>query len=125
MNLFKKFNVDKDMTSKRVEEIGQSFIKAGRYCMTIGLYSLGLFLLILLIAAVVNGATGILYALAFDFDGYEIGIPFMGLSYMGMMFGILGVPMYFIGLNIFALGRIAHNTEKEQSDISDDTLPEL
>lgn len=125
MNFFKKFVVGKNMTSTDVERIGQNLTKSGKYLMVIGLYSSGLFLLILLIAALINGPTGISYALAFNFDGYEIGIPFMGLSYMGMTCGILGIPMYFGGLNIFVLGRIAHNTEKEQLDVPADNLPEL
>ena len=100
------------MTSEKVESKGQSLIKAGRLCMLIGLCALAMFFLILIIAAMINGGTGIIYALAFDFDGYEFGIPFMVLSYLGMLVGICGLPIYISGLNLFTLARIAVNTEK-------------
>ena len=61
----------------------------------------------------INGGTGIVYALAFDFDGYEFGIPFMALSYLGMLIGICGLPLYVSGLNLFTLARIAVNTENQ------------
>ena len=105
-------NIFENMTSEKVESKGQALIKAGRLCMVIGLCALGLFLFILLIAALINGGTGIVYALAFDFDGYEFGIPFMALSYLGMLMGISGLPIYISGLNLFTLARIAVNTEK-------------
>ena len=100
------------MTSEKVESKGQALIKVGRLCMVIGLCAFGLFLFILLIAALINGGTGIVYALAFDFYGYEFGIPFMALSYLGMLMGISGLPIYISGLNLFTLARIAVNTEK-------------
>ena len=100
------------MTSEKVESKGQALIKAGRLCMVIGLCAFGLFLFILIIAAVINGSTGVLYALAFYFDGYEFGVPFMVLSCLGMLIGICGLPMYISGLNLFTLARIAVNTEK-------------
>lgn len=105
-------NIFENMTSEKVESKGQTLIKAGRLCMLIGLCALGLFFLILIIAAMINGGTGIVYALAFDFDGYEFGIPFMILSYLGMLIGICGLPLYVSGLNLFTLARIAVNTEK-------------
>ena len=101
-----------NMTSEKVESKGQALIKVGKLCMITGLFATALFFLILLVAAVINGGTGILYALAFDFDGYEFGIPFMVLSYIGMVLGILGLPIYISGLNLFTLARIAVNTEK-------------
>ena len=107
-----KMNIFENMTSEKVESKGQSLIKAGRLCMLIGLCALAMFFLILIIAAMINGGTGIIYALAFDFDGYEFGIPFMVLSYLGMLVGICGLPIYISGLNLFTLARIAVNTEK-------------
>jgi hypothetical protein len=107
-------NIFENMTSEKVESKGQALIKAGRLLMVIGLFAVGLFLLILLIAAAINGRTGIAYALAFDFDGYEIGIPFMALSYLGMAMGLCGLPIYISGLNLFTLARIAVNTENKK-----------
>ena len=106
-------NIFKNMTSEKVESKGQSLIKAGRLCIVIGLCALGLFLFILIIAALINGSTGIACALAFDFDGYEFGIPFMALSYFGMVIGLCGLPLYISGLNLFTLARIAVNTENK------------
>ncbi len=36
--------------------------------------------------------------------------------YITMIYGIICIPMYFNGIIIFALGRIAHNTEKPKSE---------
>ena len=105
-------NIFENMTSEKVESKGQALIKVGRLFMVIGLCAFGLFLFILLIAAAINGGTGIVYALAFNFRGYEFGIPFMALSYLGMLMGISGLPIYISGLNLFTLARIAVNTEK-------------
>lgn len=102
------------MTSEKVESKGQALIKAGRLFMVIGIFAIGLFFLILLIAAAINGGTGIVYALAFDFYGYEFGIPFMALSYLGMLMGLCGLPIYISGLNLFILARIAVNTENKK-----------
>ena len=100
------------MTAKKVEEKGQSLIAAGKICMLIGLCALGLFLLIVLISFSINGTDGFSHVLEFDFEDYEFGIPFLILSYLGTLAGICGIPMYFSGLKLFALGRIAVNTEK-------------
>lgn len=81
--------------------------------MVIGVFAIGLFFLILFIALAINGITGILYALAFDFEGYEFGIPFMALSYLGMAIGLGGLSIYISGLNLFTLARIAVNTENK------------
>lgn len=106
-------NIYKNMTSKEVEAKGQSLIKVGRLCMVIGLCALLLFLLILVVAGLINGSKGVTYALAFNFRGYEFGIPFMALSYFGMLIGICGLPLYISGLNLFTLARIAVNTENK------------
>lgn len=105
-------NINENMTSKQVEEKAQGLIKAGRKCMITGLCALGLFLIILVIAGAINGTIGIRYALRFDFSGYEIGIPFMTLSYLGMLVGLFGIPIYLYGLNLFTIARTAVNTEK-------------
>ena len=106
-------NITEKMTSAKVEAKGQALINAGRICMLIGLCAFGLFLFILLIAAAINGGNGVIYALAFDFRGYEFGIPFMVLSYLGILTGLCGIPIYISGLNLFTLARIAVNTEKD------------
>ena len=103
-----------NMSSEKVESKGQSLIKAGRLCMLIGVCALGLFLFILIIAAMIGGTEGIVEALTFNFRGYEIGIPFMALSYLGILAGLCGLPIYISGLNLFALARIAVNTENQK-----------
>ena len=106
-------NIFENMTSEKVESKGQALIKAGRLCIVIGIFAVGLFFLILLVAVAINGRKGVVYALAFDFDGYEFGIPFMALSYLGMVIGLGGLPIYISGLNLFTLARIAVNTENK------------
>jgi hypothetical protein len=101
------------ITSDRLEAKGQSLYKTGKIFTFIGICGFSLFALILIIAALLYGSSGILYVLSFDLYDFEFVIPLLIISYISILLGIIGVPMYFSGLNIFALGRIAHNTEKE------------
>ena len=105
----------KPITSERLEEIGQSFYKLGKGFFFYGLIGLAMFLLSIIGALVINGGEGVSYLLEFDLSGYEFMYIILPLSYMGIVFGVAGVPMYFSGLIIFALGRIAHNTETEKN----------
>lgn len=82
--------------------------------MIIGLFAVGLFFLILIIAGTIGGSSYIFDALTFNFDGrYAFVLPLMVLSYFGILIGILGLPIYISGLNLFTLARIAVNTEKD------------
>lgn len=102
------------MTSERLEKKGQSLYKLGKIFMFCGICAVVVLLVVVLIAA---GMEGVLYTLSlsgFSGTGIEVFGSFMALvSYIGILLGIAGFIMYFQGLNIFALGRIAHNTEKE------------
>jgi len=106
-------NVLKNMTSQKVEKKAQTIIKVGRIFMLIGLICLILFLFILFLALVLEGKYGLMSALVLDFRGYEFGIIFMLLAYLGTAVGICGLPMYMYGIQLFTLARIAVNTEKE------------
>ena len=79
-----------------------------------GLCGLGLFILSILITLMVGGGSYVESLLSFDIsEEFAFMYLIMPLSYLGIVLGAIGVPMYFNGLSIFALGRIAHNTEKE------------
>ena len=80
--------------------------------MILGLCGLGLSLLIGLISVSLGAEfyTPFIYDLGTD---YFFASPFIMAAELCILYGILSIPMYFIGLNIFVLGRIAVNTEKE------------
>ena len=102
------------ITSERLEEKGQSLYKLGKVFSFCGLIGFCMFVLSILGALAVKGGSAILFLLEFNLgSGYEFMYLILPVSYIGILLGIIGIPMYFHGLNIFALGRIARNTEKE------------
>ena len=102
------------ITSKKVEEKGQSIYKLGKIFMFIGVIGFALVVLSLLIAMMVVGADDAFELLIFDIaDRFAFMYPIMIISYLGILLGLIGVGLYFCGINLFALGRIVNNTEKE------------
>lgn len=109
------------MTSENVEKKGQTFYKAGKIGMLCGLAGIGLLVVVVLITFLIATLRSPSYAweivggtLAFLYDDALVFIayPFIAVSYLCILFGLVGIPLYFYGINLFALGRIAHNTEK-------------
>ena len=102
------------ITSERLEEKGQSLYKLGKLFMFFGTIGFALLLLSVLIALAMGGTWLVSKLFTFSFYGdYALLYYIIPVGYIGILLGILGVPMYLNGLNVFALGRIAHNTEKE------------
>ena len=112
-NLIMEF-LTRPITSERLEEKGQSLYKLGKIFSFVGVIGFAVLLLSVLITLIFFGGSGVAYLLSFEV-GSEFAIMYLilPLSYIGILLGIIGIPMYFNGLSIFALGRIAHNTEKE------------
>ena len=100
------------MTSEKLEKKGQSlyiFSKIGMFC---GLCAIALTILIGLIAL----ATGADFIEPFIFEideEFAFAYFFVIIDYLAVLYGLVGLPIYFYSLNIFALGKVAHNTEKE------------
>jgi hypothetical protein len=118
----KKLNIAEELmdflntpiTSDRLEAKGQALYLRGKRFMFIGACGFALLVLISIVAVLLEGVDGVAYLFTFDVDeDYMFAILLMLASYIGIILGFIGIPMYFSGLNIFALGRIAHNTEKE------------
>ena len=88
--------------------------KFGKIFMFCGLCGLGAFVISLLVSLLIGGGEYLVGMLAFDFDEtFAFMYAILPLSYLGMLAGCIGVPLYFNGIKIFALGQIANNTEKE------------
>jgi hypothetical protein len=100
------------ITSEKLEEKGQKIYKFAKLGMFAGACSIALAVLIGLISLAVGGDFIEPFIFEID-DEFAFAYPFVILDYIALLWGIVSVPMYFAGLNIFALGRIAHNTEKE------------
>ena len=99
------------ITSERLEQKGQNIYKFAKLGMFAGICSIALALIIGLISISLDGT----FIMPFIFcvaDEYSFAYFFVVVDYLSLLWGIASIPMYFAGLNIFALGRIAHNTEK-------------
>ena len=105
------------ITSERLEEKGQSLYKLGKIFSFVGLCGFGLIILIGIIATIIAPSEGFVNVITLNMSrlgrSYAFCIPIIIISYIGILLGMIGIPMYFNGLSIFVLGRIAHNTEKE------------
>ena len=106
-------NLLKTTTTKDVENKGQNMIKAGRVMMFLGLIGLGVFVLMSLIALIVDGASAFLNLLSFDrLDGiFALAYLLLPASYLTVVGGFVGIWAYFYGMHLFALGRVAVNTD--------------
>ena len=101
------------ITSERLEEKGQSLYKTGKLFCFIGFCGFALLLLSVLITLAID-SSWVLDLLMLDIsEEYAFMFLIIPLSYLGILLGIVGIPMYFNGLTVFALGRIAHNTEEK------------
>ena len=101
------------ITSKKVEQKGQKIYKVGKIGMLCGLIGLVLMILFVLGTVVIFGGEYIGNTLALKFDpSVAFLMPLMLFAYLGVVFGVVSIFLYFYGMQLFALGRIAHNTEK-------------
>ena len=102
------------MTSEKLENKGQFFYKAGKLGLFCGLAGLVLLILSILGTLIVVGPYWVVDLLAFKIASkFAFMYPIMVVSYLAIIYGAISIGLYFYGINLFALGRIAHNTEKE------------
>ena len=102
------------MTSEKLENKGQFFYKAGKLGMFCGLAGLGLLILSILGTLIIGRPSWVVDLLTFGIRGeFAFMYLIMVISYLAIVYGAIGIGLYFYGINLFALGRIAHNTEKE------------
>ncbi len=103
-----------DMTSEKLEKKGQQYYKIGILGSIIGIIGLFLLYISILITLSVAGESGIasLFLLSIP-KKYAYLNTIMIFSYIFISCGIISNRFFFNGLLMFALGRIAHNTEKE------------
>ena len=101
------------ITSEKVEQKGQTIYKVGKIGILCGLLGLGLIILFVLGTVLIFGSEYVGRTLALNFDpSVAFLIPIMLCAYLGIVFGVASIFLYFYGMQLFALGRIAHNTEK-------------
>ena len=120
-----KETLSKNLTSADVERKGQNAYKAGKVLMLIGLCGLVLMLAICLVSQILGArfVDPLLFSL---YDNYALVYPLIALAYLAMLCGVYGIASYNVGIYLFAFGRIAVNTEKEDAKVViEDELPEL
>jgi len=98
------------LTSEKVEAKGQKLHRLSKIGMLIGLCGIALVVIIGLISV----ATGADFnkPLIFDAEGYEFSYAFVVIAYLALVLGVISIPVYFRSFELYALGRIAVNTEK-------------
>lgn len=109
-----------DLTSAKVEKIGQKQYKVGKAFMLFGLFGIiALFALSMIVMVLYSPYTLFSYVLAMrTMSGSELLDLIVNLivfaSYVSIFLAMIGIPLYFHGIKLFALGRIAVNTEKDK-----------
>ena len=104
--------LNSQITSKMVEQKGQKMYMLSKWFMFIGLCSFALTFLIGIISVALDGAFfgPFIFALGRD---YAFAYIFVAIDYIAKVLGLIGIGLYFKVISLFALGRIALNTEKE------------
>lgn len=119
MNKFKQI-LSEDMTSAKLEKMGQKQYKLGKAFMLFGLCGIiALVLISFIVVVLYSPYTLFSYVLLLRTTS---GLAILDLivniivflSYVSILLAIIGFPLYFHGINTFALGRIAVNTEKDK-----------
>jgi len=113
----------KELTSNFVEAKGKSYFQFGKTATKIGFYGICVLLLHCLVT---------LLAWEFDFSevvallGFNVSYSFeyvlLVLEYLSIVIGAIGLWWYHYGLQIYALGRITVNTEKEVKNKSENDI---
>ena len=100
------------ITSAKLEEKGQNIYKISKMGMFAGILAI----ILAVIIGLLSIALGARFISPFIFevaDEYAFAYFFVVVDYIALLWGLVSIPMYFTGLNIFGLGRIAHNTENK------------
>lgn len=110
--------LNRDLTSADIERKGKRSHKLGKWFMAIGLFGISLLLLISIVVVILYNSRVLNDVLRFEVGSGSALVDFVVcilliVSYIAIPCGIVGVPLYFYGINTFALGRIAANSEKE------------
>ena len=110
--------LNRDITSFDIQRKGIRSHKLGKWFMAIGLFGISLLLLISIVVVILYDSYALIYVLGFEVDSGAAFVDFVVcilliVSYIAISFGIVGVPLYFYGINTFALGRIAVNSERK------------
>ena len=102
------------LNSREVENKGLALYRAGKTGMICGLIGLGMLILSILGTMIIEKPKYVVNTLTFDFDKeYGFMYPIMFIAYFFILYGIIGIRLYFSGMHLFAIGRIASNTEKK------------
>ena len=89
---------------------GQYFSKFGHELFFTGMASAVLLLIFIVVVELTESYPGeVVDCLALDSLSFLVNILFL-LTYLGISFGFVGVPIYMFGLHCLGLGQIAKNT---------------
>lgn len=108
------------ITSEKIEEKGQSMYLMSKKGMYIGFWAFVLMNVVCCICTALGGDYSDPLLLSIH-HSYTWAYFFVLPLYIAMLWGIVCIPMYFNGIIIFVLGRIAHNTEKPKSESKSNT----
>ena len=103
------------INSEKIEEKGQQLYLNAKAGMVVGFWAFVLMNVICCICTALGGnyLDPLLLSIHHSyFWAYFLILPL----YIASIWGVICIPMYFNGIIIFALGRIAHNTEKTKSE---------
>ena len=103
--------LNSELTPEKVEAKGQKLHRLSKIGMLIGLCGIALFVIIGLIS-IATGASFIAPMIFHVYHGYEFSYFFVVIDYLALILGIVGCSVYFRSLELYALGKIAVNTEK-------------
>lgn len=100
------------ITAEKLEEKGQSIYKLSKILLFVGVCGFAFLMFICLICVSLGGdfIDPIVFSIYYS---YAWAYLFVVIADLAILLGIAAIPMYFSGLNIYALGRIAHNTEEK------------
>lgn len=107
---------------------GELLFAIGKVLLIVFAIAFGLLAAVVLIAAAKDGLVAVIAALTFNvFGPYEFVKFFVGIAYLGILFGAFGPVLYFSGLHFLAFGQIAYNTglTEKSNAVATDELPEL
>ncbi len=110
------------LTKKEIEEQGSKMYVASGYLILAGIISLGIIVVAIMVAAISDTETPeftIMMTLMMAIKDNAFSNVIIGIAYVGVICGGIGVFLYFAGLHYVGLALIDANEEKDRGDIQD------
>ncbi|MBO5852176.1 MAG: hypothetical protein J6R29_07580 [Clostridia bacterium] len=105
------FDYNKTLNTGKVIERGEKLYRLSRLFMFIGACAVALAILMALIGLMIDSKYFYFIFLFSADSSFDFTIPLVIIAYLGIILGLIGIPMYYSSLQIYSLGKIAKNTE--------------